>query len=132
MDWLTFEAAFAQIWSWFAVALVTWQLMQVSKGLAKRLGLRGEGSIYDLSLRAQPVLLAGLCGLLPLPTLDAIHSTLARVAWFALAGAMSGQVHEGTVYAIEWVRKKADAKKISTSTRPPPDPSADVWKDDVR
>lgn len=138
MDWDIAKDAFAQGWTWFAVALVTWQLMQVSKGAAKRLGWRSEGSLYDLSLRAQPVLLAGLCGLIPLPTLHGIEAlpvpalVITRCAWFALAGAMSGQVHEGSVYAIEWIRKKADAKRIASSTRPPPAPEDDPWKDDPR
>jgi hypothetical protein len=106
--------ALRQLWTFVVVALVVYQGGLVSKSLATRAGWRAKDgdppTWFDLSMRFMPLLVGGLFGLLPLPTLDAIDQiaepgtrVLTRVAWFTLAGALCGQVYEASRFALSYV-----------------------------
>lgn len=123
-DWL--PHVIAQGWSFVAVALLVYQIGVASKGVAKRLGWRGPGSWYDLTLRLHPLAGGALFGLIPFPTLDVIDSiegTAARVAarcgWFMLAGALCGQVYEATKYGGRWLEARAGIAPGSTTPSDP-------------
>ena len=79
---------------------------------------------WRATISTHPVIVGGLAGLTPIPAAGWVpESTAARVLWFALAGALSGQVYEMgkrlSEIALAFVRKQLGLK----SEPPPPPPS---------
>lgn len=125
-DWIW--SVLAQLWSFFAVAIIIYRLGKTSKAIAERLGWRsvrqagakpaergdseappGDPKLatwYDLTLRLHPLIVGALFGFLPLPTLEIINTLegsallAARCFWFMLAGALSGQVYESVKFGF--------------------------------
>lgn len=80
--------------------------------------------LWRATISLHPVIVGGLCGLTPIPIANWVPShTAAHVLWFALAGALSGQVFEiGNrikEIGIAVVRQRLGVK---SDRPPPPDP----------
>lgn len=102
---------------------------QVSKAIAAAMGWRGEHRIYDLTLRAQPIIAGFLFGFVPFPTfsaIDTLHPTgalvLVRCLYFAGWGCISGQIFELGKFGKKWVKKWLEMKTGVRVTNVPSDP----------
>lgn len=122
-------AFFAVTWSGFLVAALIIVGGQVSKAIASALGWRGEGRVYDLTLRAHPIVVGFLLGLVPFPTFESIDTLepnggriLVRCFYFAGWGCISGQLFELTKFAKRWLRRCLELKTgvVVTPSEPPP------------
>jgi hypothetical protein len=147
METSMLTSALEQTWTFFAVGLVVWRMVQTSKKVARLMGWKKDGW-FSVFLRILPVFYAAMFGLIPLPTLNVIDAmqppalVITRCCWFALAGTTCGQIYEIVVYCVDWVRKRAGAKPVPVSIRPSASdvedldeevtsPSKKAWKDDT-
>lgn len=122
-------AFFGATWTGFLVSALIIAGGQVSKAIARARGWRGEDRIYDLTLRAHPIAVGFLLGLVPFPTFDAIDSirptvamVLVRCFYFAGWGCISGQLFELAKFAKKWARKYVELKTGVRVTTTPSDP----------
>lgn len=123
---------FLQLWSFFAVAAIVYQLGKVSKAIAGARGWRGPGKVYDLTLRLHPIFAGFVLGFVPFPTLHAIESidsiprmVVTRCLWFALAGTLCGQLYEFAKFAKLWFEVRLGLKRASVA-------QAEVEAEDAR
>lgn len=122
-------AFFNATWAGWLVCALIIAGGQVSKAVAAAMGWRGEHRVYDLTLRAQPIIVGFLFGLIPFPTFSAIDTirptvamVLVRCFYFAGWGCISGQVFELGKFAKKWVKKWLEMKTGVRVTTVPSDP----------
>jgi hypothetical protein len=88
--------------------------------------------IWRATISTHPVIVGGLAGLAPIPVAAWVpESTAAHVLWFALAGALSGQLYEISKRLAEIVVAFAKQRLGVKSDRPPPpaDPAPSTHTD---
>lgn len=123
-------AFFAVTWSGWLVAVLIIVGGQISKGIARARGWRGPNSVYDLTLRAHPIVVGFLFGFIAFPTFEAIDTleprtslVLVRCCYFAGWGCISGQLFELGKFGKKWARAYVEMKtgvRVTTSPSEPP------------
>ena len=81
--------------------------------------------LWRATISMHPVLVGGFCGLAPIPTANWVPgSSAAHVLWFALAGALSGQLFEIGKRLAEIIPAVVRQRLgVRPSSRPPPPPA---------
>lgn len=135
-----------QGWSFAAVSLFVYYAGQSAKNLAARKGWRAEheseASWFDATLPIQPVVVGALLMQIPFPVWTAIDGlgkdpdggawteAAARLAYGALAGALSGQSFEIVQTLVRFFKKRAgvaeDGRRTPVVETPKMVPSSTV------
>lgn len=120
-----------QFWSFFGVVFGVYLGGEVAKRVASALGYakRPESEqpwlyrVWSLTLPWHPFVVGSFCGLVPgLPVAEWVPGEWpARMLWFGIAGAVSGQIY--TAIKRTWsLVPRAAAKRLGLSDPPPSDP----------
>lgn len=79
--------------------------------------------LWRATISTHPVIVGGLCGLAPIPVANWVPAhTAAHVLWFALAGALSGQIFE-IGNRIKEIGIAVVKQRLGVKSEPPPAPA---------